>query len=137
MGVTSTSGQTSVIGTVQAVGTFAQTTHAVTLLSGEGTNQTVTLGTVPAGKKWHVVGIAFCGMNGSASVVSTQLKLAAAVILNDRGTYGSATFQRTMNNSLNFSYSDSPSLAEGEAITFVIPSGCYAAATAQIVEENE
>jgi hypothetical protein len=114
MGFNSSSGVTSVTGNVTSV----QSQHEVLVLQGVPDNQTLTIGTVPANQKWHIVGMACVGVCMTSGDVLPTIALNDVVFyapkLKGLTTYGSGQFAGTV----NFDYYTCPTLSTGQTVKF-------------------
>lgn len=97
---------------------------------------TSTLGTVPAGKQWRVIGLTISCRTGSnvANIASSQLKLNGVTAIDAEAANVTAG-ANSANLSLNFLYSACPILATGQTITLVSDAQSVVGASAFVIEE--
>jgi hypothetical protein len=115
MGQSYSSGQTAVNGTVTTQGTFTPVKLTIAVISATAANNTQTLGTVPANKKWHIIGINITSFAGGATNHTTS------VLLNDinwvqQAVSGSATTNGHNQETTMFDYSTCPQLTTGQTV---------------------
>lgn len=111
-------GKVHVDGTVTAAGTFtASKMTPVILSSGDITNSTSDMGTVPANKRWIIVSCSLMLNMGSDSSNGTgSLKLNNVEILQGRLSGLNTASGVNTANALNFDYTTAPILTAGQKI---------------------
>lgn len=132
MGFNSSSGQTTaaISGGLSIANTAAKTTGVITRASAGST----TMGTVPAGKAWYIVGASLSLAQGGAAANShSDIKINGESILSAVVYYAVATFNSSqISNSWNVT--GAPYLTAGQTITLVSDGDAATYATAQYVE---
>jgi hypothetical protein len=133
MSMNFSSGSTSVSGTVAAVGTFTPVKVNATSKSGEGVNNTVTLGTVPVNKTWRIIGAQLSHSagadNSTASIQANSIKI---INSNCRIT----TIPQNIAHSQQWNYEAAIQLSAGQTVTLVSSASSNTAATVQYIEED-
>lgn len=130
MGVNLSTGQVTIPAstTLQVVSAI----RTVNLLYGSADNTDLTLGTVPAGKVWYIIGASLSNQNGGASAKYPRIEVNGKAIL--------ATAQHTGSGSPSiansWAYGQCPTAAEGETIVLKNTNGANypAYATVQYIE---
>ena len=110
MSFNSSSGTVNITGQVTATPGTHNT--RVLLPSGTVTNQTVTMGTVPASKTWRIISASLCIQAGTETAASISLN---GVHLLDGSMYATAT--NSVWTSVVFPYDVAPTIAATQTIT--------------------
>lgn len=114
---------------------IANHTPNVFLVGASCSNATITVGTVPAGKKWHVLSYSMQGY-GNATGADNTLKLGTNTVEKILTT-GTATTLHVINLCKVFPFDTACLLVAGDTITSISSSnGSVYYATALIFEEN-
>lgn len=125
-------GLTSVTGTVTST---AQVKRPTNFYAQSGSNQTITLGTVPASKKWTLLQNSLCcstagAANGSITLNMNGQPVDFCYISGTTGVEGNGTTCH------EYDYNQAPQIAATQTVTLVISAGCNASGSVQIIEED-
>lgn len=117
MGSSLSTGNTSVNGTVTAVGTFTANKNTAQFASSGGVlNADTTIGTVPGGKVWRIIGVAISIAATVAATVVGAVRLNGTAILQVNAN-GAAGVPNNEALSQSFDYSACPVLTAGQTVS--------------------